>query len=93
MSLGVILIVMIAFTITYIPFACYIECIMPGEFGIPLPFYFPFQPSYWKFCKKTTYETSSDKNLEFKNRLKPKLKEFICLNNISKVKHIKLKLQ
>jgi hypothetical protein len=86
MSLGVILIVMIAYTITYVPIACYIECIVPGEFGIPLPFYFPFKPSYWKFCKKIKSETSSEQQLEFKNRLKPKLNEFISLNNISKVK-------
>ena len=29
-------------------FVCrYVEAVFPGEFGIPKPFYFPLQPSYW----------------------------------------------
>jgi ATP-binding cassette subfamily A (ABC1) protein 3 len=33
---------MILWTLIYIPIAWYIERIFPGEYGAPLPFYFPF---------------------------------------------------
>ncbi len=33
---------MILWTFIYIPIAWYIERILPGEYGAPLPFYFPF---------------------------------------------------
>ena len=29
----------------------YIDAVKPGEYGVPKPFYFPFQPSYW--CGKS----------------------------------------
>jgi hypothetical protein len=25
----------------------YVNGVKPGQFGVPKPFYFPFQPSYW----------------------------------------------
>ena len=31
---------------TYLPIR-YIENVFPGDYGVPRPFYFPFQPSYW----------------------------------------------
>eukprot|EP01135_Chromosphaera_perkinsii_P003153 Nk52_evm42s236 gene=Nk52_evmTU42s236 len=33
--------------------AWYIERVFPGEFGVPLKFYFPLSPSYWKGTSKT----------------------------------------
>ncbi|XP_070574890.1 phospholipid-transporting ATPase ABCA3-like isoform X2 [Ptychodera flava] len=33
--------------IVYGLFAWYVEAVFPGEYGIPKPFYFPFQKSYW----------------------------------------------
>ncbi|XP_078344110.1 phospholipid-transporting ATPase ABCA3-like [Oculina patagonica] len=31
----------------YATITWYVEAVFPGEFGIPKPFYFPCQPSYW----------------------------------------------
>lgn len=41
LNLGAIFSMMILWTIIYIPLAWYIERIFPGEYGAPLPFYFP----------------------------------------------------
>ena len=39
----------------------------PGDYGIPRPFYFPFQPSYW--CgKRTGNRTSSVEDLKMHNK-------------------------
>lgn len=45
--LGVVLLVQILWSFAYLPLAWYIEHVFPGEYGAPLPFYFPFMPSYW----------------------------------------------
>ncbi len=42
LNVGAIFSLMILWTIIYIPLAWYIERIFPGEYGSPLPFYFPF---------------------------------------------------
>ncbi|XP_076053842.1 phospholipid-transporting ATPase ABCA3-like isoform X2 [Oratosquilla oratoria] len=34
-------------TIIYSLLAWYIEAVFPGEYGVPLPWYFPFMKSYW----------------------------------------------
>jgi hypothetical protein len=41
-NLGAILSAMIFWTLVYVPITWYIERIFPGEYGAPLPFYFPF---------------------------------------------------
>jgi ATP-binding cassette subfamily A (ABC1) protein 3 len=40
-NLGAILAAMFGYTLLYIPIAWYVERISPGEYGVPLPFYFP----------------------------------------------------
>jgi len=40
LNLGTILILMLVWSFLYLPLTWYIEKIMPGQFGIPLPFYF-----------------------------------------------------
>lgn len=42
LNLGAVLASMIGWTLLYIPVTWYIERILPGEYGAPLPFYFPF---------------------------------------------------
>ena len=42
LNLGIVLTSMFAATIIYIPITLYIERIVYGENGVPLPFYFPF---------------------------------------------------
>ena len=46
-TVGGMLLMMMAWTVIYLPIAWYIERIFPGEYGAPLPFYFPFMKSYW----------------------------------------------
>ena len=41
LNLGTVLGVMFAYTVVYIPLIVYIDRIMPGVYGTPLPFYFP----------------------------------------------------
>lgn len=38
---------MLLWSAFYIPLIWYFEKILPGQFGVPLPFYFIFMPSYW----------------------------------------------
>ena len=45
----------------------YVENVFPGDYGIPRPFYFPFQPSYW--CgTRTGNRTSSAEDLKMHNK-------------------------
>ncbi len=48
-NLGAILSAMIFWTLVYVPITWYIERIFPGEYGAPLPFYFPFMVTFEKF--------------------------------------------
>ena len=47
LNLGAILIFMLFWSAIYVPLIWYFEKILPGQFGVPLPFYFVFMPSYW----------------------------------------------
>ncbi len=38
---------MILCSLLYLLMSWYLEKILPGEYGVPLPFYFPFTRSYW----------------------------------------------
>lgn len=46
-NLGMILFFMIFWTLVYIPITWYVERIFPGEYGAPLPFYFPFMVCFY----------------------------------------------
>ena len=51
---GYILLAQIFWTMCYVPITWYIEKIFPGEYGAPLPLYFPFlvsKVSYFEFYK------------------------------------------
>jgi ATP-binding cassette, subfamily A (ABC1), member 3 len=43
LNVGIILTVMLTYSILCIPLIWYTEKVLPGEFGIPLPYYFLFQ--------------------------------------------------
>lgn len=49
LRLGAILISMLAWSIFYFPITWYLENILPGDFGLPLPFYFPFTVIFFLF--------------------------------------------
>lgn len=46
-SLGHVMMMLIVDTVLYGVFTWYIEAVFPGEYGVPLPWYFPFTSSYW----------------------------------------------
>lgn len=47
LNLGLIWVFMLFWSLVYMPLIWYFEKILPGQFGVPLPFYFVFLPSYW----------------------------------------------
>ncbi|XP_063859615.1 phospholipid-transporting ATPase ABCA3-like isoform X2 [Scylla paramamosain] len=42
-----ILLMMVLDTFLYLLLVWYVDQVSPGKYGVPLPFYFPFQRSYW----------------------------------------------
>ncbi|XP_041978072.1 phospholipid-transporting ATPase ABCA1-like [Aricia agestis] len=44
---GHVIIILIADSILYMLIALYLEKVLPGPYGAPKPWYFPFQKSYW----------------------------------------------
>ena len=88
-NLGLILISMIVWSVLFIPLMWYLGKIMPSQFGIAKPLYFPFIPSYWtnKFKYKkidNVYKNNSfdSQNNEFESSEE---KPTVILNNITKV--------
>ena len=42
LNVGAVLTLMMFWTFLYVPIAWYIEKVFPGDYGAPMPFYFPF---------------------------------------------------
>lgn len=63
-SVGLIMVMLLVCTILYLLIALYFEKILPGKYGVPLPFYFPFTKSFWCGHSKTSYmdECHSNEN-------------------------------
>jgi hypothetical protein len=76
---------MIAWTLIYIPISWYIERIFPGEYGAPLPFYFPFMKSYWFKNNDTVQDVSpkTPKNIIGFER-EPNLNVTVSIQSLSK---------
>ncbi|XP_044270584.1 phospholipid-transporting ATPase ABCA3-like isoform X2 [Tribolium madens] len=53
LTLGYIMLMLIIDTFIYLFVALYVEAVFPGEYGVPLPWYFPFTSSYW--CGHPSY--------------------------------------
>lgn len=47
MTFGLVLIMLLFDSILYTLIALYVEAVFPGEFGVPMPWYFPFTASFW----------------------------------------------
>ena len=54
-SLLLCMVMQIADAIIYMLLALYIEAVFPGQYGIPKPWYFLFQPSFWCSKNKKKY--------------------------------------
>ncbi|CAH1974734.1 unnamed protein product [Acanthoscelides obtectus] len=46
--LGLMIMMLMLDTVIYLLVALYIEAVFPGEYGVPLPWNFPFTMSYWR---------------------------------------------
>jgi hypothetical protein len=76
LTLGTVQLFMILWSFAYVPLIWYFEKIMPRQFGISLPFYFIFKPSYWfrnsvrapKFEELSSDETVNYVNNETKHK-------------------------
>nr|XP_015839324.1 PREDICTED: ATP-binding cassette sub-family A member 2-like isoform X2 [Tribolium castaneum] len=69
-SLGVIFVILILDTVLYMVIALYLEAVIPGEFGVPRPWYFPFTRTFW--CKSLPEKTTE----EFSQKDKEHFEEF-----------------
>jgi ATP-binding cassette subfamily A (ABC1) protein 1 len=72
-SMNTVCLILLFDSIVYMVLAWYIENIAPGEYGIPLKWYFPIMPSYWLgeshiLTKKLDRFTSSNRS-KSKSRL------------------------
>lgn len=57
-SIGLIMIMLLVCTVLYLMIALYVEKILPGEFGVPQPWYFPFTKTFW--CGQSDWKPSDD---------------------------------
>lgn len=46
-TLGHVIMMLIFDTIIYLLITLYVEAVFPGEYGVPLPWNFPFTYSFW----------------------------------------------
>ncbi|XP_017465331.1 PREDICTED: ATP-binding cassette sub-family A member 3 isoform X3 [Rhagoletis zephyria] len=68
LTVGAIMLMMLAASVLYMIICLYVEQIMPGDFGVPKKWNFPFTPSFW--CGQKEYagiEDMSNGSIERKN--------------------------
>lgn len=53
LTLGAVMMMLIADAVLYMLIALYVEAVFPGEYGVPQPWYFPFTTSFW--CGQPKY--------------------------------------
>lgn len=46
-SIGLIMVMLLVCAVLYLLIALYVEQILPGDYGVPKPWYFPFTKSFW----------------------------------------------
>lgn len=69
-NIGNVLIWMNFWSLLLLPFMWYFEKVVPSQFGVPKPFYFLIQPSFWSNLfarKKFDYQLSRSKNFVLNN--------------------------
>lgn len=76
---------MIIWSIIYLPITWYLEKVYPGDYGIPLPFYFPITANYWfpQNLKIQPNETNKASDLNFE-REPFNYRKTVSLFNLSK---------
>lgn len=58
MTLGIVLLMLIVDAILYMLLSLYFEAVLPGEYGIPQPWYFPCTSTFW--CGPKPYKDVKD---------------------------------
>lgn len=48
LTLGHIMTMLVIDALLYLIIALYVDVVLPGEYGVSLPWYFPLAPSYWR---------------------------------------------
>ncbi|XP_063362107.1 phospholipid-transporting ATPase ABCA1-like [Cydia amplana] len=66
---GHVAIMLVLDTILYMLIAMYVEKIIPGRYGVPLPWYFPFTKSFWVPNKIKVADLANNSDAEYKNAL------------------------
>jgi ATP-binding cassette subfamily A (ABC1) protein 3 len=57
-NVGALLVVMNLWSVVYLTLSWYLERVNPGEYGVKLPLFFPFMPSYWTSNVKIKFSGS-----------------------------------
>lgn len=85
-----IILIMLAFdTFLYLLITWYIDQVNPGTYGVPQPWYFPFQKSYWCGSRLTNHSVSSEgpvsgENQQYFEKEPAGLKPGIIIKNLRK---------
>nr|UOU03317.1 ATP-binding cassette subfamily A3-like 4 [Brachionus rubens] len=91
LNLGSLLISMLMWSLVYLGLSWYIERILPGEFGVKQPWYFPFMKSYWVEQKsgRSDYDDNIDieetQILDGFEREPSELQASVKIKNLTKV--------
>jgi ATP-binding cassette subfamily A (ABC1) protein 3 len=88
LTLGLIMMMLVIDTFIYLMVAIYVEAVFPGEYGVPLPWYFPFTSSYWfghpRYIGVEDFSDSPTNEGEFFEK-DPNLSAGIQIRNLRKV--------
>ncbi|ROT79375.1 putative ATP-binding cassette sub-family A member 3-like [Penaeus vannamei] len=83
-----IILIMLAFdTFLYLLITWYVDQVNPGTYGVPQPWYFPFQKSYWCGSRLTSHSGSPEdfgENQEYFEKEPAGLKPGIVIKNLRK---------
>ncbi|XP_067637687.1 phospholipid-transporting ATPase ABCA3 isoform X2 [Eurosta solidaginis] len=61
LTVGAVMLMMLASSVLYMIICLYVEQIMPGDFGVPKKWNFPFTPSFW--CSQKDYASVEDMSI------------------------------
>ncbi|CAL4102208.1 unnamed protein product, partial [Meganyctiphanes norvegica] len=84
---GMILIMLAVDTILFLIITWYVDQINPGQYGVPRPYYFPFQKTYWCGSKNMKSESTEKTNLQNIQNFEPEpvgLTPGIVIKNLRK---------
>ncbi|KAJ6632964.1 Phospholipid-transporting ATPase ABCA3, partial [Pseudolycoriella hygida] len=57
-SIGLIMVMLLVCTVLYLLIALYFEKVLPGQYGVPQPWYFPFTKRFW--CGQSSWDYTDE---------------------------------